>query len=175
MTEETKKVPILYCDIDGTIRWGKDELGRFVNTAADVRVFDEVPELLAAYKKLGWRIVGVSNQGGIGLGYMPVADCVDAMKETQRQCGMLFDKLIYCPHKPSLGCPCRKPQAGMVYNARYALFELYHESYPFEIALFTGDRGEDEACADTAGIRFMHAEDWRDRVHLNELLAAKGN
>jgi hypothetical protein len=24
-------VPVLYCDIDGTIRWGKDELGRFVN------------------------------------------------------------------------------------------------------------------------------------------------
>jgi len=47
----------------------KDELGRFVNDASDVVIFPEVPDILAEYKRLGWRIVGVTNQGVWRWGY----------------------------------------------------------------------------------------------------------
>lgn len=170
-----KTVPVLYCDIDGTIRWGKDELGRFVNTADDVRVFDEVPDLLWRYKKLGWRIIGISNQGGVALGHMTMATCVSAMEETHKQTRNAFNKLLWCPHHPYAKdpemavCWCRKPRAGLVIEGALSLSEQTGEIYPPHLGLFIGDRPEDEACAENAGLRFMSAEIWRTGKHLDEL------
>jgi D-glycero-D-manno-heptose 1,7-bisphosphate phosphatase len=42
----SKPTPVLYLDLDGTVRKGYDELGRFVNTKEDVEVFPEVPAIL---------------------------------------------------------------------------------------------------------------------------------
>lgn len=165
-----KSVPVLYCDIDGTIRYGKDELGRFVNTAEDVQVFPEVPDLLAGYKDMGWRIIGITNQGGIGLGYMSEQTCVDALAETQRQSGNAFDKIVFCPHKPDEGCECRKPKPGMVFNAREWLFYNHGESYPMNLGLFVGDRPEDADCAHNAGLDFIDAAVWRTGEHLDKLV-----
>jgi D-glycero-D-manno-heptose 1,7-bisphosphate phosphatase len=162
------QVPVLWTDIDGTIRWGKDELGRFVNTAADVRVFDGVADLLTEYKALGWRIIGVSNQGGIGLGHMTMDDCFAAMGETQRQCNMAFDKIVFCAHSPYDDCPCRKPKIEMILHTKQWLFQQYGEIYPNHLGLFTGDRPEDETCAAYAGIPFLSAERWRTGTHLKE-------
>jgi D-glycero-D-manno-heptose 1,7-bisphosphate phosphatase len=165
------QVPVLYCDIDGTIRWGKDEMGKFVNTAEDVTVFPEVPDLLWAYKDLGWRIIGVSNQGGIALGHMSMDDCFKAMGETQRQCRLAFDKIVFCAHSPydNPGCPCRKPGIAMITDTRKWLFQQYGEAYPMHMGLFTGDRPEDETCAANAGLPFMDAKDWREGQHLMTL------
>lgn len=166
-----KKVPVLYCDIDGTIRWGKDEMGKFVNGPEDVRVFDEVPDLLQGYRDLGWRIIGVTNQGGIGLGYMSEETCLAALAETQTQTGNAFDKIIFCPHKPDEGCECRKPKPGMVMKAQQWLFANYDgESYPLELGLFVGDRPEDEDCAHAANLTFIEASIWRTGDHLDQLV-----
>lgn len=166
-------VPVLYCDIDGTIRWGKDELGRFVNTADDVRVFDGVADLLWSYKKLGWRIIGVSNQGGIALGHMTMLDCVRAMAETHRQTMRAFDKLVWCSHHPDAKdpemaiCWCRKPKAGLVIEGALVVAEKYPgEVYPPHLGLFVGDRFEDAECARNAGLQFMNAAEWREGKHL---------
>lgn len=166
-----KEVPVLYCDIDGTIRWGKDEMGKFVNTSEDVRVFDEVPELLQGYKNLGWRIIGITNQGGIGLGYMSEETCLEALAETQKQSGNAFDKIVFCPHKPDEGCECRKPKAGMVMKAQQWLFaNCDGESYPMELGVFVGDRPEDEQCAYNSGLTFLEASLWRTGDHLDQLI-----
>jgi D-glycero-D-manno-heptose 1,7-bisphosphate phosphatase len=171
-----KRVPVLYTDIDGTIRWGKDELGRFVNTADDVRVFDGVADLLWTYKKLGWRIVGISNQGGIALGHMTMATCVKAMQETHRQTRSAFDKLLWCSHHPGAEnpemarCWCRKPKAGLVIEGALALAEQHQgEIYPPHVGLFVGDRPEDAACAQNADLDFMAADVWRTGKHLERI------
>ena len=165
-----KQVPVLYCDIDGTIRLGKDELGRFVNTKEDVEVFPGVPDLLWGYKDLGWRIIGITNQGGIGLGYMTEETCLKALAETQKQTRNAFDKIVFCPQEPDALCDCRKPEPGMVFNARQWLFQNYGEAYPMKIGLFVGDRPEDEDCANNAGLEFIEAAVWRTGEHLDLLL-----
>lgn len=175
-----KTVPVLYCDIDGTIRWGKDELGRFVNTPEDVRVFDEVPALLWAYKRLGWRIVGVSNQGGIALGHMDTTTCVAAMVETQNQTHKAFDKIAWCSHHPNAPVPemavcwCRKPKAGLVIETALQLSNQTQEIYPPHLGLFVGDRPEDETCAENSGLRFMPADQWRAGKHFDSLSEVDG-
>jgi D-glycero-D-manno-heptose 1,7-bisphosphate phosphatase len=174
-----RRVPVLYVDIDGTIRWGKDELGRFVNTADDVRVFDGVADLLWRYKKLGWRVVGVSNQGGIALGIMDIRTCAAAMMETHRQTREAFDRLLWCQHHPNASdpemavCWCRKPRAGLVIEGALALAEQHAgEIYPPHLGLFVGDRPEDAACAGNAGLAFMAADVWRSGKHLEALADA---
>lgn len=167
------QVPVLYCDIDGTIRKGYGELGHFVNTPDQVEVFPEVPKLLKGYKDLGWRIVGVSNQGGVALGHLSMDDCFAAMGETQRQCGMAFDKIVFCTHNPydNPPCPCRKPGIAMIMETRDWLFQQHGETYPMHMGLFTGDRPEDETCAANAGLPFMWAKEWRDGKHINQVLS----
>lgn len=170
-----KMVPVLYCDIDGTIRWGRDELGRFVNGPEDVRVFDEVPDLLWGYRKLGWRIIGISNQGGIALGHMDMETCVAAFNETYKQTRQAFDKILFCRHHPDADtremavCWCRKPKTGLVIEGAYDLAGKTGEIYPPHMGLFVGDRPEDQLCAEGAGLDFIDAAEWRTGAHLRTI------
>jgi D-glycero-D-manno-heptose 1,7-bisphosphate phosphatase len=170
-----KLIPVLYLDLDGTVRKGYDELGKFVNGPEDVEVFPEVPNLLMDYKNLGWRIVACSNQGGIALGHMTLAECAKALVETQKQCHGLFDKMSFCMHHPNADIPemavcwCRKPRPGMVIEAALELATHTREMYPPHLGIFVGDRAEDMGCAENAGLRFVDAREWRAGKHLEEL------
>lgn len=164
---ELTDVPVLYLDIDGTVREGKDDaLGKFVNDAQDVRVFPEAVTLMQNWVKDGGRIVGVSNQGGVGLGILSRRVMAGAMRETNRQTGDLFDRIMICPHAPRDKCECRKPGTWLITKAMYELSRMHPgERHPVEIALFVGDRPEDKECADACNIAFMDAHEWRDQVN----------
>ena len=160
-------VPVLYLDIDGTVRHGKDELGRFVNSAADVVVFPEAVEMMRRWKTGGGRIIGVSNQGGIALGHVTMRDVAVAMMETHRQTGNLFDKIAWCSHHPEAShpeyarCWCRKPSPGLLIEAALDVAHRHGEVYPPYMALMVGDRPEDRECARLAGLDFQPADQWR--------------
>lgn len=164
-----KPTKVLYLDLDGTVRKGYDELGKFVNGPDDVEVFEEVPALLQKYKDKGYRIVGITNQGGVALKHLSFKDMEQAVFVTQKQCNGLFDKIMACIHhpdakKPEMAiCWCRKPRIGSIIEATVALGEMYDEYYPPHMALFVGDRPEDEECAANANIKFMAAADWRKK------------
>jgi D-glycero-D-manno-heptose 1,7-bisphosphate phosphatase len=165
-------VPVLYLDLDGTVRQGRgDDLGRFVHGPDDVLVFPEAIVMMRAWKRRGGRIVGVTNQGGVALGHVTVNDVGLALVETQRQCDNLFDTMFCCPHHPNAAdpamarCWCRKPSAGAVAEAAHALHELCPgEIFPPYLGLFVGDRPEDKQCAASAGLDFEWAADWRARA-----------
>lgn len=165
-----RAVPVLYLDMDGTVRKGRDELGRFVNGPADVEVFPEAVERMRRWKQGGGRIAAVSNQGGVALGLVSFGKVAAAMAETQRQCGGLFDLITFCVHHPdaqdpeNARCWCRKPSAGAVVEAAHGLCDRFHgEYYPPYMGLFVGDRPEDQECARSAGLDFEWAAHWRAR------------
>ena len=169
MTTTTEKpVPVLYLDLDGTVRQGKDDpLGRFVNGPEDVVVFPEAVEMMRRWKAGGGRIVAVSNQGGVALGIVTYKAVAAAMLETQRQTGDLFDKIAFCCHHPAAQppenarCWCRKPSPGLIIESALDLARRHNEFYPPYIGLMVGDRPEDEECARLAGLDFQWAADWR--------------
>lgn len=163
-----KAVPVLYLDIDGTVREGKDDpLGKFVNGPEDVRVFPQAVEMMRRWKAGGGRIIGVSNQGGIALGIVPFMQVAQAMAVTHRQADELFDKLAWCSHHPDAPTPemarcwCRKPSPGLLIESALDLAQLHHEYYPPYMGLMVGDRDEDKLCAERAGLDFQWAADWR--------------
>jgi D-glycero-D-manno-heptose 1,7-bisphosphate phosphatase len=161
-------VPVLYLDLDGTVREGKDDdLGKFVNGPEDVRVFPEAVLLMKAWKKSGGRIIGVSNQGGIALGLVSEQQVYAAMQETDHQCGHVFDRIAWCVHHPNAArldqarCWCRKPGSGLVIETAIDLAQQYQEIYPPWMSLFVGDREEDRLCAERVSIDFQWANAWR--------------
>jgi D-glycero-D-manno-heptose 1,7-bisphosphate phosphatase len=159
---------ILFLDIDGTVRKSVEELGRYVNGPEDVEVYPEVPEILEAYRNAGWRIVGVTNQGGIALGYTTVEQVVAALSETQKQTGMRWDFIGVCRHHPdakggleTTSCWCRKPLVGLLWQAVDVLHEKHGEAYPPARSLMVGDMDSDRQCAFNATVPFMWADVWR--------------
>jgi D-glycero-D-manno-heptose 1,7-bisphosphate phosphatase len=169
-------VSVLYCDLDGTVRKGKDELGRFVNGPKDVELFEGMANLLWGYRRRGWRIIAVSNQGGIALGHLSDEVCEKAMGETMSQAEDAFDKMTWCPHYPGEGidpemavCWCRKPRPGMVISSALVLSIQTGETYPPHLGLMVGDRPEDRGCAENAGLPFLDAAKWRTGAHLLSL------
>lgn len=162
-----KPVPILYLDLDWTVRYPRNG-GTFINRAADVAVFPEAVTMMRRWKDGGGRIIGVSNQGGIALGHLTRVDCVAAMRRTNELADKLFDKIAWCmhhpraPHPEMARCWCRKPAPGLLITASLSLADRCEgEIYPPYMALMVGDRAEDEECARIASIDFQWATEWR--------------
>lgn len=152
---------LLFVDLDGTVRKGYDELGRFVNTAADVEVFPEAVTQLRAWRDAGGLVLAVTNQAGVALGHMTMADHLAAATETVRQADGLIQKVFACTHHPDAGCFCRKPLPGMLIRAA-AWSRSYGWAKPYRPScLMVGDRPEDAEAAYHAGVRFMDAHTWR--------------
>lgn len=159
-----KPVPVLICDIDGTIRHGLAEMGRYINSPDDVVVFPEVRAQLERWADNGGRVVGVSNQGGIALLHLTNEQCAETMRRTNELAGGHFEVILWCPHWPTIDgdCPARKPNTGMITQALDLLRTMHpDEYYPPELALMVGDQPDDQLCADAAGIPFQWARHWR--------------
>ena len=164
-------MPVLYLDLDGTVRQGKDDaLGRFVNGPEDVVVFPAAVEMMRRWKADGGRIIGVSNQGGVALGIVSYAKVEAAMLKTYLDTQRLFDKIAFCVHHPKAQhpemarCWCRKPSPGLIIEASIEVAGKHGEFYPPYMGLMVGDRPEDEECAKLAGLDFQWAADWRARA-----------
>jgi D-glycero-D-manno-heptose 1,7-bisphosphate phosphatase len=157
-------VPVMFVDLDSTVRKGYDELGRFVNGPGDVEVFPEAAEMVRRWKASGGRVAAVSNQKGVALGHLSREDAVAAAVETNRQCWDLIDGIQMCMHGEDAGCWCRKPGVGMLVLARHHLERNFEEEYSRSRMLMVGDRPEDRGCAEAAGIEFLDAAEWRARA-----------
>lgn len=164
--EFSEIIKVLYLDLDGTVRKGYDELGRFVNGPEDVEIFPEALAAMREYKHAGWKIAAVTNQGGIALGHLSIDAAVATCKRTYDLCDRLFDKIAMCRHHPAAddplmaSCWCRKPKIGMLINCAEG-FAGHGGMCPPSAALMVGDREEDKQCAENAGVRFLWAKDWR--------------
>lgn len=115
--------PAIFLDKDGTI---VEDIPYNVDPRR-VRLYPEVPEVLAAWRARGYLLVVISNQPGVALGRFDEA----ALKTANAAIvGMLADEDIplagfyYCPHHPAgsvaaytRDCDCRKPRCGLLLRA----------------------------------------------------------
>ncbi len=104
-------VKAVFFDRDGTICRDAGYLSRM----ADLEIFPEVKSL-SKLKENGFLLIGVTNQSGIDRG-MVKEDFVKHVNNIfMAKYG--FDGFYYCPHHPDKHCSCRKPEPGMLLNAR---------------------------------------------------------
>jgi len=131
-----KMAPAIFLDRDGTIN-------KHVHYLSDPDQFELLPFAIEGMKKMqdmGYRLVVVTNQAGIGMGYFSKEDFyrVNLKMMTQvSEAGIRFDKIYFCPHSKSESCPCRKPEIGLVLRAQEELNIDLKNSY------FIGDMASD--------------------------------
>ncbi|NLX98664.1 MAG: HAD family hydrolase [Rhodopirellula sp.] len=80
-------------------------------------------EGLRAMRRLGWGLILVTNQSGVGRGYFSLEQVLavhDRLRELLAAEGVVLEDVFVCPHVPEEGCRCRKPATGMVYDAASA-------------------------------------------------------
>jgi rfaE bifunctional protein nucleotidyltransferase chain/domain len=100
--------PAVFFDRDGTIN-------EHVEYLSEPEKFIETPGAFAAMKRLqdaGFRIIIVTNQPGIGLGYFSREDLFAVNRQMMKhasRAGVSIDKIYFCPHSKADRCRCRKP------------------------------------------------------------------
>lgn len=109
---KNKKQKAAFIDRDGTLI----EEVNFLSRVEDLRIFPYTPEAIRLLKEAGFLIVVVTNQSGIGRGFFNEA----AMNKIHEkiQADLHLDAFYFCPHLPTDGCACRKPNIGMIEAAQ---------------------------------------------------------
>lgn len=100
--------------------------------------------LLDRLRAAGLRLAVVSNQSGVGRGYI-TAEQVDAVNRRIDELLGPFDGFFVCPHAPEDACECRKPKPKLIFDATRALGVDPARCY------VVGDRDSDVEAARNAG------------------------
>lgn len=140
----------MFLDRDGVINEVLSERVKFVNKPRDFYLLEGVGEAVKIFNDMGYHVFIVTNQGGIGLGYMKENDLTAVHSKMQgdlAEFGAVIDDIAYCPHKPHANCPCRKPKPQMILD----LAKKYNVDLPTSYMI--GDREPDIEAGKQAGTK----------------------
>lgn len=107
----------VFLDRDGVINEVLSERVKFVNKPEELYFLRGVPEAIKNLNVFFDYIFVVTNQGGVGLGFMKESQLQkihDYMIATLKKEGATIHEAVYCPHKPKSGCACRKPNSKLI-------------------------------------------------------------
>ena len=141
-----KQSPAVFLDRDGTI----NEEVLYLHEPEKFKLLPNVLEGIKKFREMGYKIVIVTNQPGIGMGYFTEEDFYRVNREMLKQfskSGILVDKIYFCPHSKAENCPCRKPNTALIQRAKEELnLDLNH-------SFIIGDKTSDIETGKRAGIK----------------------
>ena len=145
--------PALFLDRDGVIN---EEVG-YLYRPEDVRWVEGIFSLAETARRLGYRLVVVTNQSGIARGLYTTSQfeaLMDWMRGEFEARGAGLDAVYHCPYHPEHGRgewkrehEDRKPGPGMLLRAARDL------GIDLRRSLLVGDRCSDVTAANAAGLR----------------------
>ncbi len=135
----------VFLDRDGVVNIDKSYLYKI----EDFEFLDNVLEACQHFQSLGYLLVIVTNQSGIGRGYYTESDFEKLtawMLEKFQEAHIHIHAVYHCPHAPDTGCDCRKPLPGMFLQA--------HKEHHIDLknSWMIGDKESDIEAANAAGI-----------------------
>ena len=136
---------LVILDRDGTIN---EEGAEPVETPDAWLPLPGALEAIARLNHGGWHVVVAANQASLGRGLLEMATLnaiQSKMHKMLAAAGARVDAVFFCPHAPSEGCRCRKPEPG--------LFEQIGERYGMDLGGIpaVGDSVEDLVAGAAAG------------------------
>lgn len=103
----------VFIDRDGTLI----EEVNYLSRIEDLRFFEYTDEAIKLLKKHDFLVIVVTNQSGIGRKIFEEAAMHLLHEKIQNDLSEKLDAFYYCPHLPTDGCLCRKPNLGMIETA----------------------------------------------------------
>ena len=140
----------VFLDRDGVINEVLTKRVKFVNNPKQLYFLPGVEEAIKSLNEYFDYVFVVTNQGGIGLGYMKekqLHKIHDYMIVELEKKGATIHEVAYCPHKPKAGCECRKPNSKMILD----LGEKYN--IDLEKSYMVGDTDTDIIAGKKAGTK----------------------
>ena len=137
---------IVFLDRDGVIN---KEVG-YLYKIEDFDFISGVFEACLYFQLLGYQIIIVTNQSGIGRGYYNENDfhqITEWMLEQFRKNNIEILDVFFCPHTPDSICDCRKPKPGMFNQANNK------HDIDMKNSWMIGDKEADIKAANAAGIQ----------------------
>ena len=163
----------VFLDRDGVINEVLTDRVRFVNKPEDLYFLPGVPEAIKKLNEVFDYVFVVTNQGGVGLGFMKEVELQkihEHMIAELKKKGAIIHEAVYCPHKPKAGCECRKPKSKLILDLA--------EKYKVDLAhsYMVGDTDTDIIAgknAGTKGVFLGKSDPLADAVLPNLLSAAE--
>ena len=141
-----EKQKAVFLDRDGVI----NEDQGYVSEPEKFKLLPGVLEGIKQMQDAGYKIIVVTNQTGIGMGYYTKEDFFKVNLEMFKQvsqAGIRIDKIYFCPHSLSEDCECRKPKPGLLKRAEQELHLSLADSW------MVGDKAADILAGKSAGCR----------------------
>lgn len=141
-----QKVKAAFIDRDGTMV----EEVPYLHEPEKIRPIKGAFSAIKRLQEDGYKIIIVTNQPGIGLGYFTKEDFFRVTKSLfafASQEGVLIDKVYFCPHSKSENCSCRKPSLEFVERAKEEL------AVDISKSVMIGDSTSDMAFGKAAGMK----------------------
>ncbi len=108
----------IFLDRDGVIIHNRSH---YVRSWEDVAIYPFALKALARLSQSPYKIFILTNQSAVGRSLMSldtVHEINDRIVAIINQYGGRIDEIYVCPHAPEDKCYCRKPQPGMILDAR---------------------------------------------------------
>ena len=135
---------IVFLDRDGTLL----KETPYLSDPREAELLPGVGEGLAELQRAGYRLVIITNQQGIGLGYFSLREFIEVNATLLRLLtpfGVTISRIYYCPHSMADACDCRKPRPGMLLRALREFGETPERCF------MVGDRDVDAMAGTNAG------------------------
>ncbi|MEM7467104.1 MAG: D-glycero-beta-D-manno-heptose 1,7-bisphosphate 7-phosphatase, partial [Pseudomonadota bacterium] len=136
---------LLLLDRDGVINEESDD---FIKSPEEWRPLPGAMGAISRANQLGFQIVVVSNQSGLGRQLFSIEDLNrihNRMLAEAIRHGGNISAVFFCPHLPDEGCRCRKPSTGLFESIEKRLGAKIDEAY------YVGDRLSDIKAAQKIG------------------------
>jgi D-glycero-D-manno-heptose 1,7-bisphosphate phosphatase len=145
---------VVFLDRDGVIN-RKAPKAAYVRSWREFVFLPGVIQAIALLTKHHYKIFIVTNQAGIARGLMTEQDLKRIhirMKDELARHDAKIEGIYFCPHGWDEGCKCRKPKAGMFYQA------ARDHDLDLTKTYFIGDDERDLAAGNAAGCRTFLAD-----------------
>jgi D-glycero-D-manno-heptose 1,7-bisphosphate phosphatase len=119
----------------------------FLSRVEDLQFFSYTDAAVKILKKSGFLVIVVTNQSGIGREIFAESAMHEIHSEIQKDLSEKLDAFYFCPHLPTDGCACRKPNLGMI--------EAAQENFDIDLenSWIIGDKTIDVETGFNAGIK----------------------
>ncbi|MCH8127034.1 HAD-IIIA family hydrolase [candidate division KSB1 bacterium] len=113
---QSKLQPAVFLDRDGTINVDDE----YLHEPEKLQLLPNALPGLKNLQNMGFKLVIITTQAGIGLGYFTKEDFYKVnrmMFGLLKEENILIDKIYFCPHSITENCGCRKPGTKLIDRA----------------------------------------------------------